>query len=125
MKTQSTLIVIILLIASNAFAQKIPVVKKAADLEQYVGQKITIKGMVQNSKQAQIIGVDIETSNPDLRGKKAKATGVLKKHVVKQEDVDPFSANRGAGTFYRLVQTGTEWEYSKAYKKRKKVRTKF
>ena len=31
-----------------------------------------------------------------------KATGILIETVVKEKDVDRFSANRGAGTFYHL-----------------------
>jgi hypothetical protein len=84
------------------------IVTDQADLEKYIGKVITIKGVVTNSKVPMIIGVDVSSDNPDLRGQLAQATGVLIKIVVDEKDVDQFSANRGAGTFYRLkdVKTG-------------------
>ncbi len=82
--------------------EKAIIVMNESDLPKYAGILIKIKGEVYNTKIPQIIGVDIESEDPDLRGKKAMATGMLEKWVVEEKDVDPYSANRGAGTFYRL-----------------------
>lgn len=73
------------------------------EIDQYVGQLITITGIVSNTKIPQLLGVDIASDDPDVRGLYASATGVLEKTVVTENEVDPYSANRGAGTFYRLI----------------------
>ena len=78
------------------------IVTKPEDLEQYVNKVITLKGMVTNTKTPTIIGVDIASDNPDLRGQYAEATGKLIKLVLSEEDIDITSTNRGAGIFYRL-----------------------
>ncbi len=70
------------------------------DIHKYVGQEITLIGEVRNSKIPTLNGVDIQDEK--TRGKRIKATGILIKTVVKEKDVDRFSANRGAGTFYHL-----------------------
>ena len=36
------------------------------------------------------------------RGQRVRVSGVLRKSVVTEADVDPLVANRGAGTFYSL-----------------------
>ncbi len=77
-------------------------VTDSSDLEKYVNQIITIRGLVVNSKIPTIIGVDVSSDNPDLRGEVAKATGVLIKLVVNKDEVDKTSTNRGPGVFYRL-----------------------
>ena len=78
------------------------IVTDPADLEKYVNKMITIRGEVVNSKIPTIIGVDVSSDNPDLRGEMAEATGVLVKLVIRAEDVDAYSSGRGAGVFYRL-----------------------
>jgi len=78
------------------------IVMDESELPNYIEKLITIKGEVSNTKIPQILGVDIVSDDPDLRGKKAMATGILESWTVKEEDIDPYSANRGAGTFYRL-----------------------
>lgn len=88
----------------------IPVLTDKKDLDQYVGKTITIQGVVSNTKVPTIIGVDVDSFNPDLRGKKAQATGVLIKWTVDPKDVDPYSQNRGAGTFYRLKDPNSEYD---------------
>jgi hypothetical protein len=90
--------------------QKATIVKKAADLDKHVGKLITIKGEVTNTKIPQILGVDVASDSPDLRGKMATATGVLEKTVVLEKDVDKYTANRGAGTFYRLKDPKTNYD---------------
>jgi len=73
------------------------------DLKKRVGEIITIKGIVENSKIPTLLGVDIDIDNDDLFGKTVKATGILEKTIV--TEVDPYSTNRGTGTFYRLVDS--------------------
>ena len=75
------------------------------DLDSYVGKTITIKGIVKNSKVPTLLGIDIEKDNDNLDGKMVKATGILKKNIVTK--ADPYSANRGVGTFYRLIDPVT------------------
>jgi hypothetical protein len=78
-------------------------------LETAIGLLVTLTGVVSESKIPTLLGVEIQSDSPDLRGKPALATGLLEKSVVTQEDLDRAMlrrgafANRGPGTFYRLV----------------------
>jgi len=87
-----------------------PILITSADqLEAAVGLPVLLRGVVVNSKIPTLLGVDIESSSPDLRGQRATASGWLKKRVVTQEALDAEMkvrgefAHRGPGTFYRLV----------------------
>lgn len=80
------------------------------DLNKYVGKLITIMGQVSNTKIPTIIGVDVSSDKPDLRGEMAIATGILEKWIVSENEVDILSANRGAGTFYRLKVPNSNYE---------------
>jgi len=87
-----------------------PILITSADqLEAAVGLPVVLRGVVVNSKIPTLLGVDIESSSPDLRGQRATASGWLKKRVVTQEALDAEVkvrgefAHRGPGTFYRLV----------------------
>jgi hypothetical protein len=71
------------------------------DLEQRVGQRVVLEGIVTNTKCPQVQGVDA-WGLEDYRGQRVRVSGVLRKTVVTQADVDPLIANRGAGTFYSL-----------------------
>ncbi len=110
MKTKSSIILYIcVILLSSACSSNIRTMNKSeilvtdsSDLEKYVNRKITIRGLVVNSKIPTIIGVDISSDNPDLRGEVAEATGVLIKLVVSKDEVDKTSANRGPGVFYKL-----------------------
>ena len=86
------------------------VVDSADKLEQYVGQYITLKGVVTNTKIPQIHGVDVSCEDFDARGEMAVASGILLKTSVKPEDIDIYSQNRGAGTYYRLTEKGTNFD---------------
>ncbi len=79
---------------------KMDTIYEVTDLHKYVGQDVTLIGEVRNSKIPTLNGVDIQDES--VRGKRIIVTGVLIETVVKEKDVDPFSANRGAGTFYNL-----------------------
>ena len=89
-------------------SNRIILIEKHEDLEKHVGEIITIKGKVSNTKIPCIIGVDILSDSPDLRGEIGIASGVLEKSIVLEEDVDMYSSNRGAGTFYLLRNPTTK-----------------
>jgi hypothetical protein len=85
------------------------VVTNADELDKYVGKLITLRGEVSNSKVPTILGVDVSSDEPDLRGQTAQATGILQRSIVTQEEIDARIAaegqfaHRGPGTFYSLV----------------------
>lgn len=113
--TLSLIISVLLFISCSAQKdstnnKEIITVENNEDLEKYVGELITIKGEVTNTKIPTLIGVDISSDSPDLRGKIGIATGILEKRVVLEDDVDIYSANRGAGTFYRLREPNSNYE---------------
>jgi len=84
------------------------------EVDAAVGQLITVRGVVENAKIPTILGVDVESDDPDLRGKEAQATGVLRKLTVTLEELVRKGANmgiiagRGPGTYYRLVKPGSD-----------------
>lgn len=83
----------------------------ATELDTYVGQLVTIRGEVSNSKIPTIMGVDIQSDSPDLRGQIAEATGILQRYFVTPEDVENANyAHRGAGVFYRLKDPNSDYE---------------
>ena len=80
-----------------------PVISSTDDLDVYVGKVITIRGKVLNSKIPRIMGIDVQSDDPDLRGKEAEATGILQRWEVTAEQIAKANyANRGSGIFYRL-----------------------
>lgn len=99
---------LLLSFTSVSAQQKIPLITERSELANYVGKIVTIKGIVSNTKIPTIIGVDISSDDPDLRGKTAKATGILVKWVVNSENIDVLSQNRGIGTFYRLKDINSD-----------------
>jgi hypothetical protein len=100
----------LLALAACASSEKTmpPVLTRADQLDSYVNQVVTLRGVVSNTKMPQILGVDVTSDNPDLRGQEAEATGTLIKWKVTQEELDAdikkygMIPNRGTGTFYRL-----------------------
>lgn len=50
-------------------------VTRAEQLNDAVGQLVTLQGEVVNSNIPTILGVDVESFDPDLRGQRATATG--------------------------------------------------
>lgn len=94
---------IVMALASCTPSQRSTVLTQAAQLDAHVGDVVTIRGEVTNTKIPTIIGVDVQSCDPDLRGRRAEATGVLQRHVVTPEQIAEANyANRGAGVFYRL-----------------------
>lgn len=73
------------------------------DLERRVGQQVVLEGIVTNTKCPQVSGVDA-WGLEDYRGQRVRISGILRKTVVTDVDVNPLVANRGAGTFYSLDQ---------------------
>jgi len=95
----------------SSSARIVAVVTSADQLDQYVGEVITIQGVVSNTKIPTILGVDVGSFDPDLRGQLAQASGLLQKTLVTEEQVaGADSANRGAGTFYRLEEIHSDHE---------------
>lgn len=112
--TMKTLLVCLLtcfLVGCNATTQRQPAVLTSADqVDDHVGEIVTIRGEVSNTKIAMIIGVDVQSSNPDLRGQRAEATGLLRCYVVTTEQVaNAKYANRGPGVFYRLKDVDSDY----------------
>jgi hypothetical protein len=73
-----------------------------------------VEGIVTNSKQPEIDGIDLDTpydsldrKASDLRGKPAYAEGILIREIVTAEQVTAYTQNRGAGTFYWLLDPFT------------------
>ena len=87
----------------------VPVMIQSPDqIAQHLGKVVTLQGPVERFKQATLLGVDVESSSPDLRGKQAWATGRLEAY----ETDDPtegglIRADRGAGKYTRLVDPVT------------------
>ena len=117
MITGNTAVILVSLFAFAAIADAGDtkyVVTSKSDIEKHVGKTITIKGLVENSRIASILGVDVESFDPDLRGKMAEATGILEKQIVtdielqKQLEEIGIVATRGPGTYYRLKEAASE-----------------
>ncbi len=89
-------------------SQTIPVITDKSQLDSYVGKFVIIKGLVTNTKIPTILGVDISSDNHFLKGKYAKAEGLLIKWTIKPEDTDSFSQSRNPGIYYRLKETDSD-----------------
>lgn len=85
-----------------------PVLTLREQLDAHVDELVTLRGEVSNSKVPTIVGVEVGSDDPDLRGEEAEATGVLVRWTVTQAQLDAaiaergMFAHRGPGTFYRL-----------------------
>jgi hypothetical protein len=73
-----------------------------AKLDQHVGHVVTIRGIQTRSKIPKVGGVDVDGPYK-YSDRLVTATGVLHRGEIKAEDVYPFAANRGPGTFYSLT----------------------
>lgn len=89
--------------------KSLPVITHRDHLDEYVGQLVMVRGVVTPTKIPTIIGVDVCSDSPDLRGQLAIAVGILHRWVVTQEALDRqiaergTFAHRGPGTFYRVL----------------------
>jgi hypothetical protein len=87
---------------------QLPVLTRHAQLDAHLNELVTLRGEVSNSKIPTLLGVDVSSDEPDLRGQEAEATGVLVRWKVTQQELDAAIAehgmfqHRGPGTFYRL-----------------------
>jgi hypothetical protein len=87
-------------------------ITRTGQLDGAVDQFVTIEGKVSPTKIPQILGVEVDAIG--MAGRNARATGILKKWTVTQEDIERQTAERGVfshrgpGTFYRLVRDGGE-----------------
>jgi hypothetical protein len=89
-------------------AEEIVIIESPDMLAAHVGGVVTLHGVVENSKMPVLLGVDVASDAPDLRGHEAWATGRLEQF----EEEDPMrdgvvSAGRAAGTRLRLVDPTT------------------
>ena len=74
------------------------------EVAKHLGEVVILQGEVTNSKQAMLLGVDVESSSPDLRGQEAWAAGRLEKYQVDDPMKDGvIRQGRAAGTYVRLV----------------------
>ena len=95
--------------SSEDDSARIPIITQAGELGAHLGKRIVIRGTVANTKIPTILGVDVQSDDPDLRGQQAEAEGVLAKSVISQAELDAkiakigMFAHRGPGTFYRIV----------------------
>jgi hypothetical protein len=110
MKTHLLVLAVMFSLAGFCFAgeavKAVPVITEHKEVVKHIGEKVTIVGEVTNTKVPQILGVDVSSNEPDLRGKRAQATGILERYEVtpaQAQEMDRIGiAHRGAGTFYRL-----------------------
>lgn len=93
--------------ADNNNESATPTLTDDTELGKYIDKFVRLEGIVENSKIPLLVGVEISCDSLDLRNQKAFAEGILKVDVTKQTEVDMYSTNRGAGTFYRLVYPET------------------
>lgn len=85
----------------RALGMKLDVLTSHDQLDFHLGKLVALHGVVTNTKQASILGVDIDPNN--LRGKDSYAVGVLVKwdeHLSEDKVVD--FQTRGPGTYYAL-----------------------
>ena len=117
MKTVFKILIVSILISScslrnNSNQEIITVVTKKEEIDKYVGELITIKGKITNTKIRTIIGIDVGYNGTIEEGTIGIATGVLRKRIV--TDAEPYSANRGNGTFYWLQHKRNKYVLAEA-----------
>lgn len=90
------------------------VLERREELDAHLNELVTLRGEVANSKIPTILGVDVSSNEPDLRGQEAEATGILIRWTVTREELDAaiakhgMFAHRGPGVFYRLKAPDSE-----------------
>lgn len=97
----------------------IPVITRWQDRDRYVGQIVTVRGEVSNTKIEQIEGVWV--SGEGVRGQLAEATGLLRRWETTEADIraaeekagGPISGP-GPGTHYILYVPGNPGKLAKA-----------
>ena len=83
-------------------------VSSPAEYPDLVGKRVELAGVVTRSRVPQLLGVDVPELE-DCRDRQVIVTGILRRSVVTQAQIDAASqrlggqfAHRGAGTFYYL-----------------------
>lgn len=88
-----------------------PLVDTPEAVGRFEGKDVRLVGEVSNTKIPQILGVDVTSDNPDLRGLRAEAYGILKRQVVTEEQAraldEKMVAHRGAGSYWILYDPKT------------------
>ena len=103
-----------LLLAPACHPAAMPIrITDPAQLASAVGKPVLLEGVVTNTRIATLLGCDVESESPDLRGQRAVAEGVVSREVITAEQIERAAAegeriaHRGAGTFYRLTNPRT------------------
>lgn len=78
------------------------VVTRPEDFPGYLGRRITVVGEVSNAKIPNILGLQVELGDHDLRGQVAEATGVVIRYEVEKSDSAVPFASLGPGIYYAL-----------------------
>lgn len=98
-------------VAGCAAVSASPIVTRTTDLRSHLGEVITIRGEVLNTKRLTILGVDVgepSENGPELRGRTATATGKLEEYELKpQKPGEPVVAMPGPGLYLRLIDPTT------------------
>jgi len=94
---------LIMMLPACSSTQRSVVITEASQISDYVGEIVTIRGVVSNTKIPRILGVDVASHDPDLCGTEAEATGVLERWMVTKEQIQEINfAHRGPGVFFRV-----------------------
>jgi hypothetical protein len=100
-----------LVVVSCQAKTEVPCLTRVDQVAAHVGKVVVLAGEVSKTKMPQILGVDVVSDSPDLRGRPATATGRLLRYEVTKEQVEAMNrmsvAHRGAGIFYQLVDPTT------------------
>ena len=109
MKAVSVLMLVLAVSGCAQFSRP-PVLTSVQEIDRRVGEVVTLRGEVSNTKVPTLLGVDVESVHPDLRGKEAEATGVLYREAVTAESLSHQgkAPHRGPGVFYFLRALDSE-----------------
>ncbi len=84
---------------ASARGVHVPVITSPAEVDDHMGEIVTLRGLVTNSKIATILGVSVHSYGPDLRGEIGQATGLLIEFEIKEGTL---GASPLPGTYRRL-----------------------
>jgi len=111
MRRHHAALLMLALCGCESRAPQRPVIIRTADLDAHVGEVVVIRGEVSDTKIPGILGVAVRSDNPDLRGRRAEAIGVLQRYEVSSEEITKADyANQGSGVFYRLKEVDSDRE---------------
>ncbi len=85
-----------------------PTITDRAQLDQHLGQLVTIRGGVTQTKMPTIIGVDVDAAY-ELTNQLGQATGILMRYTITEDDQlrnGMIVVIRPPGTYYKLTQPG-------------------